>query len=39
MNLTKFIDEVVIEQINEIVSNQNLSNEQKINIIKFIIEC
>lgn len=39
MNLTEFIDDIVLEQISEIVSRQDLSNEQKINIIKFVIEC
>lgn len=39
MNLRQFIDENVLEQISEIVSRKDLSNEQKINIIKFVIEC
>ncbi len=39
MFFTDFKDEVIVLQIDEIVARQDLSNEQKIKVIKLIIEC
>ncbi len=38
MNLANFINQAIIDQVLEIMSRQDLSNEQKIDVIKFIIE-
>lgn len=39
MNLKEFTDIIVLERITEVISRNDLSNEQKANVIKFIIEC
>ncbi len=39
MNITEFTYGVTVEQIAEVIANCNLSDSQKVDVIKFIVEC
>ncbi len=38
MNLSKFVDMVMLEQVVEVSLRHDLSDEQKIKLIRFIVE-